>query len=231
MRLYRNCQEAIIDIGRELKKCANEVHTQTMQNKQVKDDEAFNTKELQAFSFAILDPSDKDMMPNISLDWCKAEIEERLSGKEINPGEAYLLREDVWKEFLIETPRGKKFEYTYAERMYWQYKAVLKELQIHPETRQAIIQIHDRRIDQPKMGRERVPCSLSYHLMRRNNALDIIYTMRSTDFITHFQNDIWLAIALQEWFAQQLNISLGKFIMFASSLHIYKRDWYQLSNY
>jgi len=43
MRIYRNCAEAITDIGRELKKCAIEVHTDTYQNKVIKENPDFNT--------------------------------------------------------------------------------------------------------------------------------------------------------------------------------------------
>ena len=233
MRIYETCRMAINDIGRELKKCSSTVHTQTMQNKRISSDEEFNTREIQAFSFTILDVADKDKMPLVTQAWCLAEFKERISLKEVNPGNAYKIREDVWNEFLVKNNLTNEltFEYTYSERMCWQLKRVKQELQDNPETRQAIIQIHDRHIDQYRMGLKRIPCSMFYHFMKRDGSLDIIYNMRSTDFATHFQNDIWLAIALQEWMANELGIPVGKFIMFASSLHIYKRDWDKLMNY
>lgn len=228
MRIYRNAVEAITDIGRELKKCATVVHTQTMQNKVVGNLPEFATKEIQAFDFTILDTSDKDQMPNVTLEWLKAEFKERVSPTQVNPGEAFLLRPEVWNEFLND---DIQFDYTYSERMHWQLDAVVNELALHPETRQAIIQIHDRNIDQERMGLKRIPCSMYYQFMLRDGKLDVIYNMRSTDFATHFQNDIWLAAELRNWIAEKIGVQPGKFIMFASSLHIYKKDWDLLKNY
>lgn len=227
MRIYANCREAIIDIGRELKKCAVEVHTQTMQNKDISEDPLYKTKEIQAFSFTIINQHDANEMPNITLPWLKEEIQERLKLHPVNPGDAYLKRQEIWDEFLVDG----KFDYTYSERMHWQIDAIVAELTKNPESRQAIIEIHDRSIDQDRMGKQRIPCSMFYQFMIRDGALDVIYVMRSTDFATHFQNDIWLAIALRDALAARLRLNPGKFIMFASSLHIYKKDWDLLDRY
>lgn len=227
MRIYQNCTEAITDIGRELKKCATTVHTQTMQNKYVAGNKDFETKEIQAFQFCILDQSDKDSMPNVHVTWCNAEIKERLNTVGMNPGEAWRIREDVWEQFLVQG----KFDYTYSERIAWQLSWIIKEIQIHPETRQAIIEVHDRGVDTYRMGTQRIPCSMFYQFMLRDGKLDVIYVMRSTDFFTHFQNDIWLACALRDYIAEKTGHKPGKFIMFASSLHAYRKDWEQLKNY
>lgn len=242
MRIYLNCNEAITDIGRELKKCATAVHTQTMQNKQIADNPDFETKEIQAFEFCIINTDDKDQMPQATLEWLHAEFKERVSPHFENPGEAYKLRLEVWEEFLVDkfpnsqlpseqTEKTRVFEYTYNERIQWQLEAVFNELKLHPESRQAIIEVHDRRIDQFKMGKERIPCSMFYQFMVRDGKLDVIYVMRSSDFATHFQNDIWLADELRRHFAKALGLPIGKFIMFVSSLHVYRKDWEVLLNY
>lgn len=228
MRIYANCNDAIVDIGRELKKNASSVHTQSYQNKIIKDDPNFETKEIQGFEFCILDTSDKDTMPNVTVEWARAEFKERIADRPTNPGKAYLLRKNVWDEFLVDG----KFDYTYSERIYWQRDKVVNELQKNPETRQAIIEIHNNKDDLNSMGgRYRIPCSLSYQFMIRDGKLDVIYLMRSTDFATHFQNDIWLADEMRKWISEQIGVPPGKFIMFASSLHIYKKDWEELLNY
>lgn len=227
MRIYLNCKEAITDIGRELKKCATTVHTQTMQNKYVADDPNFKTKELQAFEFCIINTDDKDEMPGVTLEWAKDEFLERVSSRKINPGKAYKIRDHVWNQFLV---KGK-FDYTYNMRIAYQLARVIEELEKHPETRQAIIELHyptDARV----MGKKRVPCSMFYQFMKRDGKLDIIYVMRSSDFSTHFQNDIWLADEMRRYICKFLKgMPIGKFIMFVSSLHIYKKDWDQLTNY
>lgn len=238
MRIFRNCREAIIEIGRELKKVSVVIQGQTMQDKNIADNPDFNTREIQAFSFAIIDTSDKDQMPNLTREWAEAEFLERIGYPEAfgldserrqpsNPGLAYLKRKEVWEEFLVDG----KFAYSYSERMFWQIDPIIDELQKNPATRQAIIRIHDNFIDLKKLGKDRLPCSLQYHFMIRDNELDIIYTMRSSDFVTHFCNDIYLAIKLQEYIASQINRFTGKFIFFCSSLHIYRKDWKVLTNY
>ena len=228
MRIYLNCLEAITDIGRELKKCSSVVHTQTMQNKVIADNPEFATHEIEAFDFAILNSSDKDEMPNVTLEWCKAEFEERVSPEQVNPGKAFYLRPEVWNQFLNEEGL---FDYTYSQRMHFQIQDNIKELREHPETRQAIIQVHNRSIDQFEMGKKRIPCSMFYQFLKREGKLDIIYIMRSSDFATHFQNDIWLAMELQKYIASETEIPVGKFIMFVSSLHIYRKDWNLLERY
>ena len=228
MRIYQNCKEAINDIARELKKNGVGIWTQTYQNKDIHNNPDFQTKEIEAFSFSIIDTTDKAEMPGVTTRWADAEFKERVSGLPRNPGVAWTLRKKVWKEFQRS---DTKFDYTYASRMYWQIKPVLSELKKHPETRQAIVEIHDRSLDQKKMGKQRIPCSMFYQFMFRDKKLDIIYVMRSTDFSLHFSNDIYLAMKLQEYFAKKLDIKTGKFIFFASSLHIYKRNWNLLKNY
>lgn len=228
MRIYLNCKEAITDIGRELKKCGTTVHTQTYQNKDIANDPNFETKELQAFEFCIVNTDDKNEMPNISPKWLGTEFYERTLPTPVNPGIAYKIRPEVWNEFLV----NGYFDYTYSERMWWQLQWIEEELRKNPETRQAIVEIHNNHEDLNSLGgKKRIPCSMFYHFMKRDGKLDVIYVMRSTDFSTHFQNDIWLADELRRHFARRLDLPIGKFIMFASSLHIYKKDWDLLSNY
>lgn len=245
MRIYLNTKEAITDIGRELKKCATNVHTTSYQNKQIGENPMFETKEIQAYQFMIIDTSDKDTMPNVTLEWCKAEFAERISQKRVNPGKAYLLREEVWNEFLVDriTPEmnakgeedyavTREFDYSYNERIAQQIPLIINELTVRPATRQAIIEVHNNMLDLDSLGgKKRIPCSLLYQFMVRDGRLDIIYVMRSTDFATHFQNDIWLADELRKYIATQVGLPRGKFIMFASSLHVYRKDWALLSNY
>ena len=228
MRIYRNCSDAIGDIGREFRKVSTEVWTQTMQNKDISENEDYKTKEIEGFSFAILDTSDKDLMPEVTKTWAEAEFEERISGSNLNPGKAWELRKEVWTEFLTDSG---KFDYTYSERIGLQHQKAIHELIARPETRQAIIQIHNREIDDKVMGSKRIPCSMFYQFMLRDGKLDVIYVMRSSDFVTHFQNDIYLAIKMQEYIARFAGYKTGKFLMFVSSLHCYKKDWEKLNKY
>ncbi len=241
MRIYLNCVEAIQDIGRELKKCSTQIHTQTMQNKDISRDINYNTREIQSFDFAIVNTGDKDAMPGVTVQWVNDEFVERISSKYVNPGKAWKQRKEVWEEFLVnkvtheeengEPIDSRVFEYSYNERIVPQLQPVIDELKKNPETRQAIIEIHNNAKDLKSMGTKRVPCSMFYHFMIRDRKLDVIYVMRSSDFATHFQNDIWLADELRRYIAAMVGVEVGKFFMHVSSLHIYQRDWNLLKNY
>jgi len=216
-RIYANCGEAINEIERDIHEMGITVHPHSMQNKIVKDDKNFSTKEVQNYTFTILTMKDKDSIIN-NRAWCKAEFLERVAPGFKNPGTAWKLRQEVWEEFLVDG----KFEYTYNERLQWQIEGIITELKENPDTRQAIIQIHDRNIDASRMRTLRIPCSMYYQFMIRGGKLDIIYNMRSSDFDTHFTNDIWLADELRNYIAQAVGIPPGIFHMNIGSLHRYK---------
>jgi thymidylate synthase len=221
-RIFRNCAEAINEIERDISEMGILVKPLSMQNHKITeaDGDKYDTLELQNYSFAIMSDRDKDEMVGVCLDWCRSEFMERVSAFKNNPGEAYLLRKEVWEPFLVDG----KFDYTYSERINYnmQLKKVIEELKVNPGTRQAIIHIHFPDDVDSVGGIARVPCSMYYQLMIRRGRLDIIYNMRSSDFGTHFKNDIWHALKLREYIAEELDINCGLFYMNVGSLHIYK---------
>ena len=227
-RIYANCKQAINEIKRNIYEMGIDVWPDSYQNKKIGDDENYSTKELQCETFTIIDSNDKDDIVGKDLEWCKEEFIERISREDMNPGEAWKLRYDTWKQF--QDKEGKQ-DYTYASRMKNQIDKVIAELKRNPDTRQAIIEIHNNEKDIDSMGgKKRIPCSMFYQLMIRKDGnnikkLNIVYVMRSTDFYTHFKNDIWLACELRDYIAKEVLIKPGTFTMFASSLHMYKKDW------
>lgn len=79
----------------------------------------------------------------------------------------------------------------------------------------------------------RVPCSLGYHFIMRNNKLNIHYTIRACDFIRHFRNDIYLTVRLAMWVLGELkqkpwwelsDIQLGLITFDCISLHIFEQE-------
>jgi len=217
-RIYANMKEAIDEIERDIMEMGIKVHPHTMQNKNVKDNDNFSTLEVQNYTFTILDMRGKDgLVPNLF--WCKAEFEERISKEFENPGKAWKLRREIWEEFLV----NGKMDYTYNERIlgFDQLDLVIFELKNNPDTRQAVLHLHYP-ADVSNMQKKRIPCSMYYQFMIRNGKLDIIYNMRSSDFDTHFRNDIWLADELRKHIANKLNIPVGLFHMNVGSLHRYK---------
>jgi thymidylate synthase len=215
----------IREVERDLFEMGIRCHTETMQDKNIADDPSFETKEIMGYSFRIVDGGDKDAMlefRGLDLKWAIREFAERVSPEWINPGSAWTLRGGVWEEFL---KKGEgRFSYTYCERFRTQLPMIIEELKKHPNTRQAVMTIYEGPLDVPKLGVFRVPCSLSYQFLIREGKLHIIYVMRSTDLMTHFPYDVWLAITMMEHVAQKIGVKSGSFTMFAGSLHLYKKD-------
>lgn len=221
MRFYMNFKEAVNEIRRDLAEMGTEIHPQTMQDKYVGDNPDYKTKELQDYCYTVFSAVDSlgDLAP--TQPWADAEFEERVCGIPVNPGMAYLLRNDVWSEFL----HNGEFSYTYAERMAFQLRQIIEEAKIHPDSRQLYLSIWNPSIDAFCLGGvSRVPCSLGYLFQIRDGKLNIKYFMRSCDFATHMQNDIYLAVKLMEYVAKEIGVEPGNFTHYIGSLHVYAKD-------
>lgn len=229
MRIYSDCYELMSETARNLWEMGVEVKPKRYQNKDIEGNEDFITKEITSEQYCLLSSDNIDYLFKYtkSRDWADAEFEERVDTNIVNnPGEAYLLRKDVWEQFLVDG----KFDYTYAERMTY-LNRVINLIKEDPDTRKAILSIYDATIDSNYYdGSKRIPCSMYYNFQRRkdrkgNDKLNLIYHQRSSDFVTHFGNDVYLALKLQEYVANKLNIEVGNFIHNIDSLHSYKKDW------
>lgn len=247
MRIYTNPVEAAQETERDLYEMGITVHPQTMQDKDVRDDIDYQTLEIRGYGFKIVDwkfdlPVIKALMKHFfpekyddALTYVVSEFQDRVAGFPMNPGNSYKNREHLWSEFM----HDGKFAYTYSERMAPQLQHVLYQLQHNPESRQGIITIHSNICPSPDNvvnnvlpsqdmkncgGVSRIPCSMYYQIMIRENKLDLIYTMRSCDLLIHFPIDISLALCLLDYFADQLGVGYGTFTYFTGSLHAYKKD-------
>lgn len=223
MRIFQNFPEAFEEIRRDLAEMGVDVHTRTMQDKLIEEDESFATKELQNYIYTVTEPKFDELKP--TQPWADEEWTERYAGARyglsVNPGIAYKKRSDVWEEFLH---RGR-FEYTYSERFASanQVNHVINALKRDPMSRQLYVAMWQP-TDSNKLGDKRVPCSLGWHFMHRQGKLNVTYFMRSCDFSTHFQNDIYLSMKLQHLIAEEANVEPGMFTHFMGSLHVYKKD-------
>jgi thymidylate synthase len=229
MRIYQNCYELISEIFREVYEMGQICHPYSMQNMVVNGDPDFDTKDITNYDYCLLNLHKKEYLflsDSRSHEWANAEFEERISPQSINPGEAWKIRKDIWVEFLND---NGKFDYTYSERMVSQLPYVIEELMRHPDTRQAIISIWNPLIDTKGLGgKKRIPCSIYYQFLYRNDKLHIIYNQRSADVVTHFGNDVYLAWKLMEYVADQLGYKRGYLFHNIGSLHTYRKDWPKL---
>ena len=145
----------------------------------------------------------------------------------------------------------KEFEYTYCERIMKdtlfngrtipRILAIIELLKGDPDTRKAVLNIYgtDYLSEDDDSnhydGSRRIPCSMYYDFLIRENAsgqkqLNICYHQRSSDFVTHFGNDVYLAWKLMEYVAEQVGILPGYLYHTIDSLHAYKKDWGKLKS-
>lgn len=241
MRIYGNAYELMSEMGRNLYEMGVTVKPRYYQNKYIGDNPEFWTRELEGEQYTLLDLPDPDYLFTYthSKEWADREFEERLTSG-VNPGEAYKLRRDVWDEFLTDG----QFDYTYSERMthttlydkeqYRYIDAVIKLLSEDPYTRKAILSIWGD-VDTFRLdGTRRIPCSMYYQFLIRpipgqygENTiyqLNIHYHQRSSDFVTHFGNDVYLAWKLMKHVARSLGVLPGNLIHSIDSLHVYHKD-------
>lgn len=235
MRIYINAEEMIEETKRDLAEMGIVVRPATMQDKYVKGNPDYETRELQNYSYCLLDAKSQDI-PGVSQPWADAEFKERITdpflrspdGKLsephfLNPGKAWELRKEVWTEYLHEG----KMAYTYNE-LIWnndQVTKVINRLKEDPDSRQLWISLWNPDKDPDLLGGvSRVPCSLGYGLQVRDGKLNLHYVMRSCDFATHFRNDVYLAIRFLEWVAEKTGYPVGSFTHTIFSLHVYNKD-------
>lgn len=142
------------------------------------------------------------------------------------------------------------FEYTYSERImkpvYFngtvmpKIRAIIRLLKSDQDTRKAVLNIYgtdnyneDEDSDHYD-GSRRIPCSMYYDFLIRQNGkgekvLHICYHQRSSDFVTHFGNDVYLAWRLMGYVAKEVGVKPGYLYHTIDSLHSYKKDWKYLN--
>jgi len=229
MRIFTGLNEAYNEIKRDLVEMGTIVHPESYQDKIVKDDPAFETKELQGYCYSITNLTElqkdfKDLKGDLG--YLQKEYLDRVNPSYLNPGNSWETRKEVWEPFL----HGGKFAYSYNERIRTQLPIILEQLKDNPNTRQAVITIYDHHQDIGHLGgKARIPCSMYYQILlrkRRDNLeVDILYTMRSCDLFTHFIYDVALTVELQHFIAGSLGLNPGHFTHFIGSLHAYKIDY------
>jgi thymidylate synthase len=233
MRIYSNPYELMSETARNLYEMGTEVKPKTYQNKVIEGKDEFITKELICEQYCLThmdDPSPLFVFTK-SKDWADAEFKERVSNEWVNPGTAWELRKDVWEQFLVDGI----FDYTYNIRM-TPLNDLIRLLKKDSDTRKAVLPIFNGvgQVDTNYYdGERRIPCSMYYDFLIRENArgekqLNICYHQRSSDFVTHFGNDVYLAWRLMEYVASEVGIKPGYLYHTIDSLHSYKKDWVKL---
>jgi hypothetical protein len=180
------------------------------------------------------------IMPNIP--WAENHFQERVGGEPSNPGQWYKTW-PWWNDQDEYTMLDGKFTHTYQERFwpptnvwgiryhYGNLNDVVSLLAENPHTRQATFPIFFPEDTGSKHG-GRVPCTLHYHFLMRDNLLHLWYAIRSCDAVRHFRDDIYMAVRLAQWVNDKLyylgdgwqGVEVGDLHFTAYSFHVHKGD-------
>lgn len=238
MRIYSSSYELMSEMGRELNSYGQTVKPKTYQNKNIEGNEDFVTKEIICQQYCLTSLQDPTWLffYSRSREWADAEFQERIDTSDIiNPGKAWELRKDLWEQFLV----NGKFDYTYNERIIHVIKPLIRLLKDDNDTRKAVLPIFNGDMDGLDTdwydGSRRIPCSMYYDFLIRQNGkgekvLHICYQQRSSDFVTHFGNDVYLAWRLMEYVAKEVGVKPGYLYHTIDSLHTYQKDWDKLAS-
>ena len=218
-RIFANFAEAINELRRDLSELSVKLLPTTWQGKSVAGNPDFTTNELQNYQYTVTAPHLADLSP--SQPWADLEFLERLSAFPVNPGTAWESRREVWDELLEE---NLKFSYNYNERIRYQLEDLIHTLRKTPDSRQVFLSVWEPCIDSNRFEKRRVPCSLGYYFQCRGGALNMTYLQRSCDFVTHYQNDVYLAVRLMEYIAFAIPTPPGMFTHWIGSLHVFEKD-------
>jgi len=239
VRIYQGFPEALSEIERDLKELGKLSKRQSWQGKDAELANRDLLRELFNYQYTVLRPGVADL-PGVNREWADAEFKERTARYPVNPGTAWRLRREVWEELIEEDGH---FSYTYSERFQaTEELAKVIDLLLHdPTTRRAYLTVWHR--DDPHLAKEhRVPCSLGYHFQAEGDRLNMTYYMRSCDWTRHFQDDVYLALALRHYIIESYNESVdeekgeqgdgtwkpyfkgGTFTHNIANLHVFEKD-------
>jgi len=118
---------------------------------------------------------------------------------------------------------------------YGDLKDLVGLLAREPDTRQAYLPLWFPE-DTGAAHRDRVPCSLGWHFIVRDNKLHVVYYLRSVDLVNHWKNDLYLAVRLLLWVLDEarainpdwLDTQPGTLTTHITSFHCFRGNWHQI---
>jgi len=126
---------------------------------------------------------------------------------------------------------GKHVNSAYGHRIFgihpkmkinqWQW--CLKKLKEDKDSRQCVLNLNSE-FDKYKKTKDFI-CTVFCQVLLRNNRLHWLTYMRSTDAYLGVRNDVFCFTGMQRIMAHQLGAKLGQYHHFASSLHLYEKQF------
>jgi thymidylate synthase len=197
---------------------------------------AGRTKELLHAAFTIKDPRQRWITmrePGINPAFAIAEVVWIMAGRRDS---SFLLPWNSQLPNFIGNATEYHGAYGYRFRKHFgrdQLDQIFHALLHNPDSRQAVLQIWDTRIDLPDVdGKPRdsdIPCNIVSMLKIRENRLEWTQIMRSNDLIRGVPYNFIQFTTLQEVMAGWLGIEVGSYNHFSDSLHVYESDIDSLS--
>lgn len=267
MEIHKDFNRAIDYVRYNLINNSYSIKTEKWQGVELKWEmrETLNT----SFSVAMDWPIEKlvaDIKPN--LPWADIHFTERVSSIPLNPGESYKSWPFYKMDKDMRNVEGKLFSHTYMERFWPKYanksymgdtelikkhgimatngirykygdlNDLVELLKREPYTRQAFLPIFFPE-DTGAVHGGRIPCSIGYHFIRRNNLMHVVYYIRSCDYLRHFRDDIYLCVRLVDWILDKLTmgnsswmkVRKGTYTMHITSLHIFENEYELVKRY
>lgn len=264
MEPFSNFRSVIHFLEHHISENAYQIKTEKWQGLDLSDKPQFLMREVLNTSFSWGIPDNigeltEAVKPN--LPWAEDHFKERVGGEPVNPGETY----KIWPFYKMDDKmrtEEEKFSHTYMERFWpknaglgkdlpngnlgirYQYGDLLKLALLmsnEPLTRQAYLPIWFPE-DTGAVHGGRVPCTLGYQFIMRDDKLHMVYYIRSCDFVRHFRDDVYLACRLNQWLLNLLRklsshkepwsyVKPGDLTMHICSLHLFQSDYQHLVKY
>lgn len=103
-----------------------------------------------------------------------------------------------------------------------QLTRVISSLRSKPDSRQAVVQLFDRR--DTLEHHSDIPCTCTMQFVIRDRRLHMLTSMRSNDAWLGLPHDVFAFTMIQELVARSLDVELGEYRHSVGSLHLYERD-------
>lgn len=160
------------------------------------------------------------------LNYAYLTIEKLMYLSEMQDPEVLIAYNKKMKNYINE--ETGKFDGAYGDRIRKdnQFEWCFEELKKDPESRRAVVTIHDS--TDCNHETKDAACTLSLQFLIRDGKLDLITTMRSNDVLWGLCLDVPAFCFLQEVMASWLEIPVGKYIHNPASLHYYDTAEVQL---
>lgn len=138
---------------------------------------------------------------------------------------------DFIEHYISEYTKSSDDELTihgaYGPRMFGrrpndQLARVISSLKSKPDSRQAVVQLFDRR-DTLEYHSD-IPCTCTMQFVIRDRRLHMLTSMRSNDAWLGLPHDVFAFTMIQELVARSLGVELGEYRHSVGSLHLYERD-------